>query len=162
MKEVLLFILSLTTSLTLMASEILDQNFRVAFAQDSLRDDCRSAQVKELESALLKRGEFEFFYSDADSSLSMQIMQVEDFIMRGVDVLLISALDVNVSSNVIAQAYDLEIPVILINREIESSKFSVFIDTSERNATKDANQILEAILKILSTKRLEKEQNDEL
>ncbi len=162
MKKIILSILLFSISLTLYASDILEEEYRVAFAQDSLSDEYRLSQVKELESALLEYPNIEFSYSDADSSLSMQVMQVEDFIMQGVDVLIISAFDANVSLKIISQAYDFEIPVILINTELNNSKFSSYIDTSDKNVTRDVNQTLEAIFKIFSVKNLKVKANSEL
>ncbi len=160
MKKILLSTLLFIISFSLYASDI-SKEYRVAFAQDSLGDEYRLSQVKELESALLKYPDIEFIYSDGGSSLSMQVMQVEDFIMQGVDILILSAFDTNVSSNIISQAYDFEIPVILINQELNSSQFTTYIDTSDQNITRDVNQTLEAIFEILSVKDYEKGESNE-
>ena len=160
MKKIILSILLFSTISSLYALD-LTKECRVAFAQDSLSDEYRLSQVKELESSLLEYPNIEFSYSDGDSSLSMQVMQVEDFIMQGVDILILSTFDTNVSLNIISQAYDFEIPVILINQELNSSKFTSYIDTSDQNVTKDINQTLEAIFTILSITNQDKGEKNE-
>lgn len=65
--------------------------------------------------------------SEANRSVDKQIAQIEDFIDEGVDVLLVSPLETKKIVPVIERAYDKGIPVILIDRKIESDKYTSFV-----------------------------------
>lgn len=65
--------------------------------------------------------------SEANRSVEKQIAQIEDFIEEDVDVLLVSPLETEKIVPVIERAYNKGIPVILIDRKIDSDKYTAFV-----------------------------------
>ena len=65
--------------------------------------------------------------SEANRSVEKQIAQIEDFIEEDVDVLLVSPLETKKIVPVIERAYEKGIPVILIDRKIDSDKYTAFV-----------------------------------
>ncbi len=65
--------------------------------------------------------------SEANRSIEKQIAQIEDFIEEDVDVLLVSPLETKKIVPIIERAYEKGIPVILIDRKIDSDKYTAFV-----------------------------------
>jgi len=145
MKNILIFLFTIS----LYSLEPSEKKYYVAFAQDDFSNEYHSEQLYRLKESLSLYPNIEFSYSDANSSISMQIMQIEEFIMQGVDIIIISAFDENITSKVIAQAYDYEVDIILINKEINNSKYTSYIPNNDNNITVMTNQMLDAVTEIL-------------
>lgn len=101
--------------------------WRVGFAQDTMANDWRIAQVKQLEKEFKKHASVRFFYTDARGETAKQVKDIEDMINMDVDVLITSPRDVKMMSPVISRAYRKGIPVVLISRRIESDDFTIYI-----------------------------------
>lgn len=99
----------------------------VGFAQDTMGNDWRVAQVRSLEKAFAKYPEVEFYYTVAGGSTAQQILDIEAMIEKKVDVLITSPRDARAMDPVISRAYTSGIPVVLISRRIESDNFTAFI-----------------------------------
>ncbi len=110
----------------------------VGFAQDTLDNDWRVAQVHELRRAFSRHPEIRFFYTDAAGETARQIRDVEDMIHMKVDVLITSPRDSRAMTPVIARAYHRGIPVILISRRIETDDFTSFIHPDNRAIARKA------------------------
>ena len=65
--------------------------------------------------------------SEADRSVERQINQIEGFIEEGVDILIVSPLETKRIVPVIEKAYERGIPVILVDRKIDSDKYTAFV-----------------------------------
>ncbi len=65
----------------------------VAFAQDTLSNDFRLAQVNEVRDAVAKEPGLQFVYSDAEGKTALLIRQMEQFISQKVDVLILGTND---------------------------------------------------------------------
>jgi ribose transport system substrate-binding protein len=101
----------------------------VAFAQDTLKNDFRQAQVHEVRDAVAQHPELSFVYSDAQGQTSLLIRQIEQFIAQKVDVLVLGTNDEQAVVPVVSQAYKAGIPVIVLDRGIKGRDFSTFINS---------------------------------
>jgi ribose transport system substrate-binding protein len=114
----------------------------VAFAQDTMSNDWRVAQVKALQKAFAKYPEVKFVYSVAGGKTAKQIMDIEEHIRAKVDVLITSPRDSKAMIPVVKKAYYSGIPVILISRSIDSDDYTSYIHPDNtRIAKKAANYI---------------------
>ena len=104
-----------------------DHRYVVAFAQDTTRNDWRTAQVRELKEALAPYPFIEFKYSDAEGKTANQILDIENFVAEGVDILVTSPVDQNAMVPVISQAFKKGIPVFLLSRSVNSDDYTAFI-----------------------------------
>lgn len=119
--------------LVLLASPLLhasDSNKRViAFAQDTMANDFRKAQVFEVRDEASKHPELSFVYSDGQGRTSLMIRQIEQFIAQKVDLLIIGTNDENAVVPVVSKAYKVGIPVIILDRGIKGDDYTTFINS---------------------------------
>lgn len=99
----------------------------VAFAQDTLANDFRKAQVYEVRDALAKHRDVTFVYSDAKGQTSLLIRQINRFIEAKADVIIIGTNDENAVVPVVAKAYKSGIPIIVLDRGIAGKEYTTFI-----------------------------------
>lgn len=90
---------------------------RVAFAQDTLANAWRVAQVRGLAEAFASVHNLRFVYSDGEGSTAKQIADVEDFLDQGVDALIVSPRDSRALAPVLVRVQEAGIPVVCISRE---------------------------------------------
>ena len=104
MFKYILFLVSIVFSPIVAADD--NTNHRViAFAQDTMANDFRKAQVFETRDAVKKHPELKFIYSDANGQTSLLIRQIEKFIQAGVDLLIIGTGDEKAVVPVITKAH---------------------------------------------------------
>jgi ribose transport system substrate-binding protein len=101
----------------------------IAFAQDTMKNDFRQAQVFEVRDAVAKIPGLSFSYSDAQGQTSLLIHQIEQFIEQRVDVLILGTNDQRAVVRVVSKAYKAGIPVIVLDRGINGKDFSTFINS---------------------------------
>jgi ribose transport system substrate-binding protein len=101
----------------------------IAFAQDTLKNDFRLAQVNEVRDAVALHPELSFVYSDAQGQTSLLIRQIEQFIAQKVDVLVLGTNDEQAVVPAVSRAYKAGIPVIVLDRGIKGRDFSTFINS---------------------------------
>ncbi len=112
--------------------------YTVGFAQDTMGNDWRVAQVREVEEGFKDKENIRFFYTNGKSNTAMQVMNIEDMIRANVDVIISSPRDAKVMTPVIEKAYDKGIPVVLLSRTIESDKYTTFIHPKNTLIAKQA------------------------
>ena len=126
------------------APEMTEPAYLVGFAQDTLANDWRLQQVLDVENALAPYPSVQFIVTDGKGQTAKQIMDIENLIDKGVDVLITSPRDAQALTPVISQAYQLGIPVILLDRRIEGEDFTIFIaPDNQKIARKAANYLNE-------------------
>ena len=101
----------------------------VAFAQDTMKNDFRQAQVFEVRDAVARVAGMSFAYSDAQGQTSLLIHQIEQFIDQRVDVLIVGTNDQRAVVPVVSRAYKAGIPVIVLDRGIDGKDFTTFINS---------------------------------
>ncbi|MGM0594487.1 MAG: substrate-binding domain-containing protein [Pseudomonadota bacterium] len=99
----------------------------VGFAQDTLANDWRLAQVKQLEQRLARHPDIRFIYTDGMGRTAKQVRDIEDLLIRGVDILITSPRDAHAMTPVVQRAYRRGVPVILLTRLIDSDDYTTFI-----------------------------------
>lgn len=99
----------------------------IAFAQDNLANDYRRAQAIELSTTFDNYKDIEFIVSDARSRASFQIYQIEDFINKKVDLLIVGASDKDALWRSLRKAKEANIPVIIMERGISSNDYTTYI-----------------------------------
>jgi len=101
----------------------------IAFAQDTMKNDFRKAQVFEVRDAVAKHPQLSFVYSDAQGQTSLMIRQIEGFISQKVDVLVVGTSDENAVVPVISKAHKAGIAVIILDRGINGTDYTTFINS---------------------------------
>ncbi|RWX44190.1 ribose transport system substrate-binding protein [Candidatus Electrothrix aarhusensis] len=101
----------------------------IAFAQDTLANDYRKAQVFEARDAVVQHSGLRFTYSNANGQTSLLIRQIEKFISANVDILIVGTNDPEAVVPVITKAHQLGIPIIILDRGIKSTAYTTFINS---------------------------------
>lgn len=104
----------------------------IAFAQDTMANDFRKAQVFEVRDEVAKHKNLKFIYSDAKGQTSLLIRQIEKFIMMNVDLIILGTNDEKAVVPIISKAYKKGIPVIVLDRGIKGKDYTVFINSDNK------------------------------
>ena len=120
------------------AEEQQERIFVVAYAQDTMANDWRAAQVKQLQEAFAKYPGVKFIYTDAGGSTAKQIRDIEDLVYHQVDLLMTSPRDARLMTPIISKVYKSGIPVVLITRNILTDDFTSFVAPDDRDIAKQA------------------------
>jgi ribose transport system substrate-binding protein len=101
----------------------------IAFAQDTLGNDFRLAQVHEVRDAVANDPGLRFVVSDAQGHTALLIRQITQFINQKVDLLVLGTNDERAVVPVVSQAMRAGIPVIVLDRGIQGRDYSSFINS---------------------------------
>jgi ribose transport system substrate-binding protein len=101
----------------------------IAFAQDTMANDFRKAQVFEVRDEIKKHKNIKFVYSDANGKTSMLIYQIENFIKEKVDLIILGTNDADAVVPIVTKAFKSGIPVIILDRGINSQEYTTFINS---------------------------------
>lgn len=135
-------LLAVQTGVAAADREPAKRKYVVAFAQDTMANDWRAAQVRDLREALAKEPDIEFAFTDAKGDTARQVKDIEDFAARGVDVLITSPRDAELMREPIARVHRKGIPVILLSRRVNGEEFTQFIAADNRAIARQAAQYL--------------------
>lgn len=95
---------------------------KVGFAQTGSESGWRSANTKSMEAAFSEENGFELVFNAADNDPAAQIAAVRSFISQGVDAIVIAPIVEDGWDDVLKEAKDAGIPVILEDRTVTASE----------------------------------------
>ena len=99
-----------------------DDLITVGFAQTGSESGWRSANTESLKTALSEENGFKLVFNAADNKQEAQIAAVRSFINQGVDAIVIAPITVDGWDDVLTEAKDAGIPVILEDRTVSASE----------------------------------------
>ncbi len=95
---------------------------KVGFAQTGSESGWRSANTESMKEAFSEANGFELVFNAADNKQEAQIAAVRSFINQGVDAIVIAPITVDGWDDVLKEAQDAQIPVILEDRTVSASE----------------------------------------
>ena len=95
---------------------------KVGFAQTGSESGWRSANTESMKEAFSKENGFELVFNAADNDPAAQISAVRSFISQGVDAIVIAPIVEDGWDDVLQEAADADIPVILEDRTVTASE----------------------------------------
>ena len=123
----------------MLANAYSDQpRFKVAFPQDTLSNDYRFSQVKDVENAFKRYPSVYFTYSDAGSSTPQLIKNIEDHVESGIDLLMVSPDNAALLAPVISRFYRQGIPVVMVDRAINSKDYTSLVHPDNQSIARRA------------------------
>lgn len=120
----------------LLASE--NKIYKIGFAQDTLANDWRLAQVKDVEREVERHLNLKLEVRDAKASVANQIADIEYFIKNSYDFIITSPIHASITSLALKKAVDRGIGVVLIDRGIASDDYTTFIAPDNRMIAQQA------------------------
>ena len=109
-----------------------ERGYVVGFAQDTMANDWRAAQVHEVRQTLANNPNIRFIQTDAEGNSARQILDMERLAEQGVDVIITSPRDVQAMTPAVSAIYRKGIPVVLLTRRILSDDYTAFIGADDR------------------------------
>jgi ribose transport system substrate-binding protein len=104
-----------------------DKKYRFGFSQSTTLEPWRVQFNKDMKREADMHPEVELLISDGQDKTEKQVADVENFIRQGVDVLLISPKESAGLTGVTLKAIDAGIPVIVLDRNVNTDKYTQFI-----------------------------------
>ncbi len=100
----------------------------IGFAQSRMNHPYRVAAVEQFQAAVKAAGyNWEVIVSDGQNDTAKQMADVEDLIVRGVDVIVMSPINAEALAPVAKEVMDAGIPLVLLDRTISTDDYTVFI-----------------------------------
>ena len=124
-----------------------EKNFHIGFAQCNTNDSWRQTMLQGMERELSFNSNIEMEVSDAKSDWKLQEAQINTFIKDKVDLLIVSPLESTLLVPVIEKAYEAGIPVLIIDRRIESDRYTAFIGAENLLVGQNAGMYADVLLK---------------
>lgn len=116
--------------------------YLVGFAQDTMDNDWRSAQVRALQEAFAAYPEIRFTFTNARGHTAQQIRDIEELVAQGVDLLITSPRDGVAMEPAISAVYRSGIPVVLLTRRIPGEDYTSFIAPDDAAIAAQAAELL--------------------
>ena len=120
--------------------------FTIGFSQCNSSEPWREAMNKQIQAEAALHPEIRLLISDAQQANERQIADVENFIVRDVDLLMISPNEAKPLTAVVEKAYHKGIPVIVIDRKILSDKYTCFIGADNKLIGREAGKMAARLL----------------
>lgn len=124
-----------------------EETWRVVFAQDTLANDWRRAQAEGLAREFRRYPRIDFRYTDGGGNSARQIQDIDDAIARGIDLLIVSARDAELTAPVVEKAKAHGIRVILLSRRVAGDAYDCFIRADNQAIGRQVAQRLARRLK---------------
>jgi signal transduction histidine kinase/DNA-binding response OmpR family regulator len=124
-----------------------EKSFHIGFAQCNTNDSWRQTMLQGMERELSFNSNIEMEVADAKSDWKLQEAQINTFIKDKVDLLIVSPLESTLLVPVIEKAYEAGIPVLIIDRRIESDNYTAFIGAENLLVGQNAGMYADVLLK---------------
>ena len=121
----------------------------IGFSQCTMVDEWRKTIVEEMqrEISFYRNYNITFIVKDAHDDNNQQIKDIQDLILKGIDLLIVSPNEAQQLTSTVEEVYDKGIPVIVIDRKINSSKYTAYIGADNLSIGNEAGYFAEELLK---------------
>lgn len=103
----------------------------IGFSNASISNSWRVFMVANFKAEVALHPEIEkFYYTDANDKPDKQIADIDDLLIKGIDVLIVSPCVQDAVNPGIERAYEMGIPVILVDRGVTTDQYTTFIEAS--------------------------------
>ena len=123
------------------------KKFKIGFSQLATYNEWRREMIEEMQIELLNHENVEFIIKDAKGNSNLQIQQIEELNKEKIDLLIVSPYENTPIVSVIEKIYNNKIPVIILDRKINSQKYTAYIGASNIDIGKDAGRYIINLLK---------------
>jgi signal transduction histidine kinase/ABC-type sugar transport system substrate-binding protein/AraC-like DNA-binding protein len=100
---------------------------KIGFSQCTGRDLWRKTMLQEMKTELSLHDNVEFLYAEAAGDSKKQVEQARKLLKSGIDILIISPNESEPLDPIIKEAYQLDIPTIVIDRKTPSKLYTAYI-----------------------------------
>ncbi|MCI2417660.1 substrate-binding domain-containing protein [Saccharopolyspora sp. K220] len=134
-------------------------HYRIGMSQANLAEPYRVRMDDDIRKAAEKVPQFEVEFADAAKDNSKQVSDVENFITKQVNLLMISPNEAAPLTDVVKKAYNRGIPVVVLDRKVEGDAYTTYIGADNVQIGRQAGEYFKTTLlpqggKILQLKGL--------
>lgn len=104
-----------------------ERKHKIGFSQCTTNDLWRQTQIRLMEIELSFYPDLEFVIKDANDNTLTQISQIDELVHDGIDLLIVSPNESGPITPIVQKVYDSGIPVIVIDRKVETDHYSAYI-----------------------------------
>lgn len=123
-----------------------EKSFRVGFSQCA-SDVWRQNMMDEMKRELLFHPEIDFVLREAHSNSDLQVKQIQELVDEKIDLLIVSPNEAAPLTPIIDKVYKNGLPVIVVDRSIESDNYTAFIGANNYTVGANAGAYAKALLK---------------
>lgn len=149
-KLAFLFILLVVVTFSFCTSGLKTKSeIKIGFSQCTSNDEWRLLMNREIirECQLAIDNNIELIFKDAQNNSTKQIADIEELINSQVDIIIVSPKEAKPLASIIAEAFDKGIPVIVVDRKIDSENFTAFVGADNLYIGKEAGKYAAQLLK---------------
>ncbi len=125
----------------------LNSKFLIGFSQCTTADAWRKSMDQEMQNELLYYPGMQLLIKDAENSSKKQVNDIRQLLAAGIDLLIVSPNESEPLTGIVSEVYSKGIPVIVIDRKIESGDYSAFIGGNSYQIGKEAGKYAVKLLK---------------
>lgn len=141
-----IFIISLSSLLLACTDPESNQKYTIGFSQCTGGDAWRRQMIIDMRGELAFHPEISLEYRDAENSSERQISDIEYFIEKKVDLLIVSPNEADPITPIVEKAFQSGIPVIVVDRKTSSSMYSAYIGANNYEIGKLAGTYIAELL----------------
>ncbi len=120
--------------------------YTIGFSQCTVKEPWRVVFNQRLSEAAAKHPEVKLISLDADDKTEEQVGQMHTFIRQKMSAILISPKEASGLTRVVEEATDAGIPVILLDRGVETEKFASFVGGDNKQIGREAGKVAVKLL----------------
>lgn len=109
------------------------KKFKIGVSQPTMNDNWRRTMYNEMQRQLLFHEDIELVLKHADHLPDLQVAQIKELVNEDIDLLIVSPSESEPLKSVIEAVYAKGIPVILLDRRIESDRYTAYIGADNRS-----------------------------
>ena len=115
-----------------------EKKYKVGFSQCISTDDWRKSMDYEMKVEASLYSEIDLTIFQANGDVEAQRLQIESMIKDGFDLIIISPIEPEPLVNIVEKAYDKGIPIIIVDRKINTEKFTAFVGADNLEVGRNA------------------------
>jgi len=126
-----------------------EKNIVIGFSQCTMVDEWRKTMVEEMqrEISFYRNYKITFIVKDAHDDNNQQIKDIQGLILHGIDLLIVSPNEAQQLTSTVEEVFDKGIPVIVIDRKINSTKYTAYIGADNLSIGNEAGYFAIELLK---------------
>ncbi|NWJ52235.1 MAG: substrate-binding domain-containing protein [Bacteroidetes bacterium] len=123
------------------------RKYRIGFSQCTNADTWRKTMLMEMQNELTYYPSLELITTNANNNSAKQIKDIHELLAENIDLLIVSPNESEPLTPIVKEVYKKGIPVILIDRKIESGDYTAFIGANNYQIGKEAGKYAVKLLK---------------
>lgn len=119
-----------------------EPKFIIGFPEDNMSNDWRAAQMREIQRELKKHSNIQFLMSDAAGSIAKNILDIEDMVAQGAQLLFLGPKNPEAIAPAVANLRKKGVRIVLLTRKLNTEDYDIFISPDDFMIAYDAAKFI--------------------